>query len=305
MRAPGEAHHHVLDLHAATLDQDILVIVLVLAGGRGDIALAPEAAADVGRKLPGRDDMVAIVVGRAGQPLAQEISEEAARLEPAGDEAGQILLRAEQAHHIGAVDQIAEAARKAGIERDDRKPGMDAAEQGLELGIAHRRVAQLDRLGAPVQLGGADRHVDLVAMAREEEEEGVIRPGRGGGAREGVADILGRRFGIGQQDAGRVEQAGGAQAVVELAGIVVGIGQIAGPPAIIGDADQQGDNAGAARYPDLARMAGAGRQGQAIIAGFVAVIGGGGDDIVAILGEHGVEPAVGRDLAVGQPRCRR
>ena len=45
-------------------------------------------------------------------------------------------------------------------------------------------------------------------------------------------------------------------------------------------------------------MAGAGREAQPIVAGLARPVGGDGDDIFAVLGEHGVDPAVGRGLAV-------
>ena len=61
------AHDHVVDMDAAALDQDVLVVAVVLAGGGGDVALAAEAAADIGRKLAGGDDPVAVVVGLAAQ----------------------------------------------------------------------------------------------------------------------------------------------------------------------------------------------------------------------------------------------
>ena len=95
-----------------------------------------------------------------------------------------------------------------------------------------------------------------------------------------------------------MKQAGGAKAVVELLRVVVGIGQIVGPPAIIGDPDEQGDDPGAARNADLARMAGARCERQLIVAALAGAVRGDRDDIIAVLGEHRVDPAVGRGLAV-------
>ena len=93
-------------MDAAALDQEVLVVAVVLAGGGRNVALAAEAAADIGGELARGDDAVAVVVGFAGKARAQEIGKEAARLEAAGDEAGQILLRAEQAIMLGRLIRL-------------------------------------------------------------------------------------------------------------------------------------------------------------------------------------------------------
>ena len=124
---PAEAHDDVVDMDAAALDQQVLEVAVVLAGGGRNVALAAEAAADIGGKLAGGDDPVAVLVGLAGQARAQEIGEEAAGLEAAGDEAGQILLGAEQAHHVGPVDQAAEAAGIAGVDHHASTSGCGRA----------------------------------------------------------------------------------------------------------------------------------------------------------------------------------
>ena len=176
----------------------ILVVAVVFAGGGRDVALAAEAAADIGGKLAGGDDPIAVIVGLAREARAQEIGQEAAGLEAAGDEAGQILLRAEQAHHVRPVDEVAEAAGEAGVERDHRQAGMDAREERRDLRVGHRRIVEFDRLGAPVELGGADRNVNLITMTREEEQKNVVRPGRGGGLGKGLGDVLAGGVGVGR-----------------------------------------------------------------------------------------------------------
>ena len=214
------------------------IVALVLAGGRRHVALAAEAAADIGGKLAGGDDPVAVVVRLAADPEPQEVGEEAARLIAARDQAGQILLGAEHADHVRPVDQVAEAARIAGIEREEGHPRPHAVEQRRELGVGHRRVEQFDRLRPPVQLGRAHRHVDLVAMAGEEEQEQIVRAGRGGDPAEGGGHRGARRLTVGEHDARRVKHALLPQRRVKLGRVVVGIGEI-GRALIIGDADQQ------------------------------------------------------------------
>ena len=117
-------------------------------------------------------------------------------------------------------------------------------------------------------------------------------------AREGVGDGFGRRLLVGQHAARGMQQAGVAQAVVELARIGIGRGQIVDPPAIVRDADQKGDYAGAAGDADLPRRAGARLDAEFVGPGLARAVGGDGDDIVAVLREHGVDPAVQRGLAV-------
>src|SRR4051812_11720622 len=88
LRPAGETHDDVFDLQAATLDEDILIIIFILARGGGNVTFAAETAADICRKFARGHDMVAIIVCGAGQPLAQKISEIAAGLELACDQAG-------------------------------------------------------------------------------------------------------------------------------------------------------------------------------------------------------------------------
>ena len=279
-------------MDAAALDDRVLEVAVVLAGGRRNVAFAAEAAADVGGELAGGDDPVAVIVGVAREARAQEVGKESAGLEAVGDQAGQILLRAEQAHHVGAVDQVAEAAEKQ--ESIATAPcGCAPARTAAELGIGHRRVEQLDRLAAAVQLARRRGHVDLVAMAGEEEQEEVVRARRAA-ARVKAGDRLAGGLLVGQHGAGGVEQAGAAQAVVQLPRILVGIGQVVDAPAIVGDADQQRHDPLAAGHAGLARHARARRERQPIVAGFAGAIGGDDDHIFAVLGEHGVDPAVGR-----------
>ena len=97
------------DREPAALDDQILGSGNILARVGRDLALAPETTADIVGELARRDEAVAIHVGISGHSLAQEICEEPARLEPAGDEAGEVFLRAEQAHHVRPVDEVAEA----------------------------------------------------------------------------------------------------------------------------------------------------------------------------------------------------
>ena len=107
--APGEPHDAIVDTKPAALDDQILGSGNILARVGRDLALAPETTADIIGELARRDEAVAIHVGISGHSLAQEICEEPARLEPAGDEAGEVFLRAEQAHHVRPVDEVAEA----------------------------------------------------------------------------------------------------------------------------------------------------------------------------------------------------
>ena len=145
---------------------------------RRDVALAAEAAADIGRELAGGDDPVAVVVGLAGQAGAQEVGEEAAGLEAVGDEAGQILLGAEQAHHVGPVDEVAEAA---GDSRRRSPPSPSGCARRANSGASSASVIAASNSSIvsarPSSSRGARRHVDLVAMAGEEEQEQVVRPG--------------------------------------------------------------------------------------------------------------------------------
>ena len=175
---------------------------------------------------------------------------------------------------------------------------MDGVEELAELDIAHRRIAKLDRLAAPIKLGRADRHVDLVAVAGEKEEEQVVRPGRPCGAGEGVLDRLGRRLLVGKQHARRMEQAGPAQAVVKFACIRIRVRQVRGAPTIIGYADEDREHPRPALDCVLAGDARAGPDGEAIFAGRAGPVGGHGHDIFAVFGEHPVDPAVERSLPV-------
>ena len=138
-------------------------------------------------------------------------------------------------------------------------------------------------------------------MAREEEEEKIVGARLSRDPGEGLGHVLGRRLFVDQQPAGRMKQPGILQAGVKLAGVVVGIVEVRRAPAIIGDANQQRDDVRAAGDAHLARQSRARRQREPIGAGGVGRVAGRGDDIFAVLGEHRVDSAVQRLLAVVGP----
>ena len=158
--------------------------------------------------------------------------------------------------------------------------------------IAERAVAKLDRLGhGPSLAAGA---LDPVAMTGEEEQEGVVRAGLGRDPAKGGLDRGAGRLGVGEDDAGRVQHAGLAEPAGEVHGIVVRILQHFEPVAIIGDPDEQGEDAASARRRRLARRPRAGPDLEPVAAGLAGPVGGDEHPIFAVHRKRGLDPAVGR-----------